>query len=94
MTYGVVTSEVLGTGLGLTQSPPGVDTHIGYPMWLPKFPQSLPRTGFQETICTHAFLFASAILAHVSPVFTVYVLHLPLVGMQSAPEVGKFAQKP
>jgi hypothetical protein len=32
MTYGVVTSEVLGTGLGLTQSPPGVDTHIGYPM--------------------------------------------------------------
>lgn len=41
---------VLGTGLGFSQSPPGLETHITSPTYLFKLAHLGPRLGFQEVI--------------------------------------------
>lgn len=53
---------LLCVGLGLTQVPPGFETHntIDLAMMVPMFPQNVPTSGFHDTIWANETSFFAA----------------------------------
>lgn len=86
--------DVVVTGLGLTQLPPGLETHTTMVLLIivPMFPQSSPSSGFHETTCAKEMLFLAAIELQVSPDFSAYGVHFRASGRQMVPDVGKSRQ--
>lgn len=98
LTYSVVVVVVVGPGSlpgnGFSQSPPGLETHIEYPIDARRdsLSQYVPISGFQLISWDHVALYVLEIEEQVSDSATLCVSHLILLGMQRDPEVGNWPQ--
>lgn len=93
-TYSVVVVLVVGPGSlpgnGFSQSPPGLETQIEYPIDARRdsLSQYVPTSGFQLISWDHVALYVLEIEEQVSDSATLCVSHLILSGMQRSPDVG------
>lgn len=78
-------------GLGLTQLPPGLETHTAMDllMMVPMLPQNWPSSGFQDTSCANEMALSAAMELQLSPALGTRGLHFKEAGRHMLPDVGK-----